>query len=212
MPQDDPHRGDHHQGDPRQLAPATQRNREPILAVLREVLPAQGRVLEIASGSGEHAVHFAAAFPNLIFQPSDPDPAALASIDAWASESALPNLLPAVRLDATAPRWLVTEANAILCINMIHISPWAATEGLIRHAAELLPAGGPLYVYGPYRQSDVPLAPSNAVFDDSLRRRNPKWGLRELEAVADLARSAGFGEPEVTAMPANNLSVVFRKR
>jgi SAM-dependent methyltransferase len=206
MPQNDLHHG-----DPRQLAPATQRNREPILAVLREVLPTQGQVLEVASGSGEHAVHFAAAFPGLVFQPSDPDPAALASIDAWAGESTLPNLRPAIRLDASAPRWPVTEADAILCINMIHISPWAATEGLVRQAAELLPAGGPLYLYGPYRQSEVPLAPSNAVFDDSLRRRNPKWGLRELDSVAELARAAGFGAPAVTTMPANNLSVVFRR-
>ncbi|RYE86304.1 MAG: DUF938 domain-containing protein [Hyphomicrobiales bacterium] len=206
MPQDDLHRH-----DPRQLAPATQRNREPILAVLREVLPAQGQVLEIASGSGEHAIHFATAFPSLSFQPSDPDPAALASIDAWARESALANLRPAIRLDAMASRWPVTQADAILCINMIHISPWAATEGLIRQAGQLLPADGPLYLYGPYRQHDVPLAASNAVFDDSLRRRNPKWGLRELEAVAELARAAGFGEPVVTPMPANNLSVVFRK-
>lgn len=199
------------QDDSRQHAPATQRNREPILAVLREILPAQGLVLEVASGSGEHAIHFAGAFPNLTFQPSDPDPAALASIDAWTHESALPNLRPAIRLDAMAPRWPVSEADAILCINMVHISPWAATEGLIRQAAQLLPAGGPLYLYGPYRQSDVPLAASNAVFDDSLRRRNPKWGLRELDAVAELARTAGFGEPAVTAMPANNLSVVFRR-
>lgn len=199
------------QDDSRQFAPATQRNREPILAVLSEVLPASGLVLEVASGSGEHAVHFAAAFPGLVFQPSDPDPAALASIDAWAGESGLPNLRPAIRLDATARDWPVARAEAVLCINMVHISPWAATEGLIRQAARLLPAGGPLYLYGPYRQSGVPLAPSNAVFDDSLRRRNPKWGLRELEAVAELA-AAGFGEPQVTAMPANNLSVVFRKR
>lgn len=207
MPQDDSR-----QRDSRQLAPATQRNREPILTVLREVLPAQGLALEIASGSGEHAVHFAAAFPDLIFQPSDPDPDALASIDAWAGERALPNLRPALRLDATALRWPVAQADAILCINMVHISPWAATEGLVRQAAELLPAGGPLYLYGPYRQNGVPLAASNAVFDDSLRRRNPKWGLRELDAVAELALAAGFGEPRVTEMPANNLSVVFRKR
>lgn len=199
------------QDDSRQFAPATQRNREPILAVLREILPAQGLVLEVASGSGEHAVHFAAAFPSLTFQPSDPDAAALASIDAWAGESALPNLCPAIRLDATASRWPVAGADAILCINMVHISPWAATEGLVRQAGQLLPAGGPLYLYGPYRQSGVPLAASNAVFDDSLRRRNPKWGLRELEAVAELARVAGFAEPQVTAMPANNLSVVFRR-
>lgn len=200
------------QDDSRQYAPATQRNREPILAVLREVLPAQGQILEVASGSGEHAVHFAAAFPGLVFQPSDPDPAALASIDAWANDSALPNIRPAIRLDATALHWPVGAADAVLCINMIHISPWAATEGLIRHAARLLPPDGPLYLYGPYRQSGVPLAASNAVFDDSLRRRNPKWGLRELEAVAELARASGFAEPQVTPMPANNLSVVFRKR
>jgi len=156
-------------------------------------------------------VHFARALPGMTFQPSDPDQAALASIDAWVRESALPNLRPAIRLDAIATRWPVEAADAILCINMIHISPWAATEGLIRQAAQLLPVGGPLYLYGPYRQSDVPLAPSNAVFDDSLRRRNPKWGLRELEAVAALAEAAGFNGPEVTAMPANNLSVVFRK-
>jgi hypothetical protein len=200
------------QDDSRQFAPATQRNREPILAVLREVLPDTGLVLEVASGSGEHAVHFAAAFPELVFQPSDPDPAALASIDAWASESGLPNLKPAIRLDATARDWPLSRADAILCVNMIHISPWAATEGLIRHAAELLPASAPLYLYGPYRQSGVPLAPSNAVFDDSLRRRNPKWGLRELDAVAALATAAGFGGPQVMPMPANNLSVVFRQR
>jgi hypothetical protein len=200
------------QDDSRQFAPATQRNREPILAVLREVLPDTGLVLEVASGSGEHAVHFAAAFPELVFQPSDPDPAALASIDAWASESGLPNLKPAIRLDATARDWPLSRADAILCVNMIHISPWAATEGLIRHAAGLLPASAPLYLYGPYRQSGVPLAPSNAVFDDSLRRRNPKWGLRELDAVAALATAAGFDGPQVTPMPANNLSVVFRRR
>jgi SAM-dependent methyltransferase len=199
------------QDDSRQFAPATQRNREPILAVLREVLPDTGLVLEVASGSGEHAAHFAGAFPELVFQPSDPDPAALASIDAWASESGLPNLKPAIRLDATARDWPLSRADAILCINMIHISPWAAAEGLISHAAELLPAGAPLYLYGPYRQSGVPLAPSNAVFDDSLRRRNPKWGLRELDAVATLATAAGFDGPQVTPMPANNLSVVFRR-
>jgi SAM-dependent methyltransferase len=200
------------QDDSRQFAPATQRNREPILAVLREVLPDTGLVLEVASGSGEHAAHFAGAFPELVFQPSDPDPAALASIDAWASESGLPNLKPAIRLDATARDWPLSRADAILCVNMIHISPWAATEGLIRHAAELLPASAPLYLYGPYRQSGVPLAPSNAVFDDSLRRRNPKWGLRELDAVAALATAAGFDGPQVMPMPANNLSVVFRRR
>lgn len=198
--------------DTRLFAPSAQRNREPILAVLREVLPAQGLVLEIASGSGEHAVHFAGAFPDLAFQPSDPNEEALASIDAWAKASALPNLRPALRLDATAPEWPVERADALICINMIHISPWAATQGLISHAARLLPQGGPLYLYGPYRQRGVPFAESNAAFDASLRGRNPEWGLRELDAVAALAATAGFGAPEVTAMPANNLSVMFRKR
>lgn len=196
----------------RQFAPSTQRNRNPILAVLRETLPAKGLVLEIASGSGEHAMHFAAALPGLSFQPSDPNAEARASIDAWAKEAALPNLLPALALDASTPGWPLARADAVICINMIHISPWAATQGLIAEAARLLPPGGPLYLYGPYRQSGVPLAPSNAAFDESLRGRDPRWGLRELDTVAALAAAAGFGPPEVTAMPANNLSVVFRKR
>lgn len=196
----------------RQFAPSAQRNRDPILAVLRETLPAKGLVLEIASGSGEHAMHFAAALPGLSFQPSDPNAEARASIDAWAKEATLPNLLPALALDASTPGWPLARADAVICINMIHISPWAATQGLIAEAARLLPPGGPLYLYGPYRQSGVPLAPSNAAFDESLRGRDPRWGLRELDTVAALAAAAGFGPPEVTAMPANNLSVVFRKR
>jgi SAM-dependent methyltransferase len=196
----------------RQFAPSAQRNRDPILAVLRETLPAKGLVLEIASGSGEHAMHFAAALPGLSFQPSDPNAEARASIDAWAKEAALPNLLPALALDASTPGWPLARADGVICINMIHISPWAATQGLIAEAARLLPPGGPLYLYGPYRQSGVPLAPSNAAFDESLRGRDPRWGLRELDTVAALAAAAGFGPPEVTAMPANNLSVVFRKR
>ncbi len=197
--------------DLRQQAPSAQRNRDPILAVLRDALPAHGLVLELASGSGEHAIHFAAACPELVFQPSDPDAAARASIDAWAKESGLANIRPALALDAAAPAWPIERADAVICINMIHISPWTATQGLMRHAGALLPQGAPLYLYGPYRQSGVPLAPSNAVFDDSLRRRNPAWGLRELDEVAALAQAAGFGEPQVTAMPANNLSVVFRR-
>lgn len=200
------------EADIRLFAPSAQRNRDPILAVLREVLPATGLALEIASGSGEHAVHFAAALPALSFQPSDPNAEARASIDAWARELALQNLLPALSLDASTPGWPLARADAVICINMIHISPWQATQGLISEAARLLPPGGPLYLYGPYRQSDVPLAPSNAAFDESLRGRDPRWGLRELDAVAELARAAGFDGPEVTAMPANNLSVVFRRR
>ena len=197
--------------DPRQHAPAAARNRDPILAVLRDVLPWTGTVLEIASGSGEHILHFAAGLPGLTFQPSDPNPAARQSIAAWAAESGLANLRPPLALDAAAPPWPIAAADAVLCINMIHISPWAATEGLMRGAAAILPPGAPLYLYGPYRRAGVPTAPSNAEFDRSLRDRNPDWGLRDLEAVAALAATAGFTPPAVTEMPANNLSVVFRR-
>lgn len=197
--------------DPRRHAPATARNRDPILEVLRGVLPDRGLVLEIASGSGEHAVHFARALPGLAFQPSDPDPDALASIAAWGAESGLPNLRPPLLLDAAATAWPAEAADAILCINMIHISPWRATEGLMAGAARLLAPGAPLILYGPYRRDGVPTAPSNEAFDASLRERDPAWGLRQLEDVAVLAESAGFGPPGVVEMPANNLSVVFRR-
>jgi hypothetical protein len=197
--------------DPRQHAPAAARNRDPILAVLRGVLPETGTVLEIASGSGEHILLFAGSLPGLTFQPSDPNPEARQSIAAWAAESGLANLRPPLALDAAAPPWPIAAANAVLCINMIHISPWAATEGLLRGAAAILPPGAPLYLYGPYRRAGVPTAPSNEEFDRSLRDRNPDWGLRDLEAVATLAAAAGFGPPAVTEMPANNLSVVFRR-
>jgi hypothetical protein len=197
--------------DPRQHAPAAARNRDPILAVLRGVLPGTGTVLEIASGSGEHILHFAGSLPGLTFQPSDPNPEARQSIAAWVAESGLANLRPPLALDAAAPPWPIAAADAVLCINMIHISPWSATEGLMRGAAAILPPGAPLYLYGPYRRAGVPTAPSNAEFDRSLRDRNPDWGLRDLEAVVTLASSAGFGPPAVTEMPANNLSVVFRR-
>jgi hypothetical protein len=197
--------------DHRQQAPAAARNRDPILAVLRSVLPQSGTVLEIASGSGEHSVHFARALPGLIFQPSDPNPEARLSIAAWVADSGLANLRPPLALDAASPPWTVTVADAVLCINMIHISPWAATEGLVRGAAAALPSGGPLYLYGPYRRAGVTTAPSNEAFDQDLRRRDPAWGLRDLEAVAALAAAAGFSGPAVTEMPANNLSVVFRR-
>jgi hypothetical protein len=197
--------------DPRRHAPATARNRDPILDVLRGVLPARGIVLEIASGSGEHAVHFARALPGLTFQPTDPDPDALTSIAAWGAESGLPNLRPPLLLDAAAQAWPVEAADAILCINMIHISPWRATEGLLAGAARLLAPGAPLTLYGPYRRDGVPTAPSNEAFDASLRARDPAWGLRQLEDVAVLAEAAGFGPPAVFEMPANNLSVVFRR-
>jgi SAM-dependent methyltransferase len=200
-------------GDARRQAPAAARNRDPILAVLSRHLPATAAlpVLEVASGTGEHAVHFAAALPGLVFQPSDPDPEARASIDAWAAESGLPNLRPALALDAAAEPWPIEAAAAVLCINMIHIAPWAATEGLLRGAARILPPGGLLALYGPYRREGRHTAPSNAAFDRDLRSRDPRWGVRDLEAVAELAAGHGFGPPLVEAMPANNLTVLFRR-
>lgn len=195
----------------RLYAPATQRNRDPILAVLREVLPTHGTVLEIASGSGEHALHFARHLPDLVFQTSDPDAQARASIDDWIAAEGGPNLRPALAIDAALPGWPLAHADAMLCINMIHISPWAATEGLFREASRLLAPGAPLYLYGPYLRQDVPLAPSNAAFDESLRQRNPAWGLRWLHEVAALATANGFAGSDIVEMPANNLSVVFRR-
>jgi hypothetical protein len=197
--------------DRRLQYPATERNRDVILDVLRSALPATGLVLEIASGSGEHVVHFARAFPNLTFQPSDPEDAALQSIVAWTQDTGAANVLPPVMLDAASDRWPLDSADAILCINMIHISPWQATDGLFRGASKLLSEGSPLYLYGPYRRADVITAPSNEAFDASLKTRNPDWGLRDLETVAALARAEGFSAPAITEMPANNLSVVFRR-
>lgn len=197
--------------DHRLQYPATLRNRDAILDVLRGVLPARGLVLEIASGSGEHIVHFAKAFPALTFLPSDPEQAALQSIQAWTQDTGAANVLPPVTLDAASDRWPLNHADAILCINMIHISPWSATQGLFRTAAKLLREGSPLYLYGPYRRADVVTAPSNEAFDASLKARNPEWGLRDLEMVSALAQTEGFSAPEVTAMLANNLSVVFRR-
>lgn len=197
--------------DRRLYYPATLRNRDAILGVLRGVLPEAGLILEIASGSGEHLVHFARAFSGLTFQPSDPEDAALHSIAAWTQDAGVTNVLPPLTLDAASDHWPVEKAGAILCINMIHISPWHATEGLMRNAARLLRKGAPLYLYGPYRQAGVITAPSNEAFDASLKAQNPAWGLRDLEAVAALAKEAGFSPPAVTDMPANNLSVVFRR-
>lgn len=199
-------------GDTRLFAPATLRNRDAILALLRDVLPARGLVLEVASGSGEHIAHFASALPGLTFQPSDPSAEALASIAAWTKDQSLPNILPPLRIDAMAEDWPVGQADAILCINMIHIAPWAATEGLFRHAGRILSAGAPLYLYGPYRRPGRELEPGNAAFDASLRARDPEWGLRGLDQVEALARAEGFGAAPVVEMPANNLSVVFRRR
>ena len=190
-------------------APATERNRDVIAQTLARVLPAEGLVLEVASGTGEHAVHFAKMFPALTWQPSDPDPIALASINAWRADSNVPNMRPAMLLDASA-EWPMAQADAVVCINMTHISPWAATVGLLRNAARLLPQSAVLFIYGPYNQRDVPLADSNAAFDASLRQQNALWGLRYVEDIAAEAHVSGLHLDSVIDMPANNLSLIFR--
>lgn len=193
-------------------APATQRNREPIAAVLAEELPGRGLVLEVASGTGEHAVFFARTFPQVEWQPSDPDPEALASIAAYAQEAGLPNLRPALRLDAAAAEWPVMRADAVVCINMVHISPWEASEGLFAGAQRLLADGAPLVLYGPFLEAEVQTAPSNLAFDESLKARDPRWGLREVAEIDALAARCGFARTRRVAMPANNLMLVYRPR
>jgi cyclopropane fatty-acyl-phospholipid synthase-like methyltransferase len=197
--------------DMRRYAPATLRNRDPILAVLKSHLRDAGLILEIASGSGEHCVYFAENFSSCLFQPSDPDRSARASIDAWVKEKALANVLPALDIDASDPPWAVGGMDAIVCINMIHISPWAATAGLFHGAASVLSASGLLFTYGPYRCERVHISKSNELFDASLRQENPQWGVRDLEEVIELAVHEGFSPPLVEKMPANNLMLIFRK-
>lgn len=195
-----------------QTSPSAARNRDPILLVLRRVLPAQGMVLEVASGSGEHAVHFAAALPGLTWQPTDPDEDARRSIAAYRQRAGLPNLLAPLALDVRAPVWPVAAADALVAINMIHIAPWAAAEGLMAGAARLLPPAGVLFLYGPYQEDGRHTAPSNAAFDQALRQRDPAWGVRDLGAVRALAEARGLDLVERVPMPANNLSLVLRKR
>lgn len=195
--------------DVKRHAPATERNRDMIAETLARLLPAEGLVLEVASGTGEHAVHFARLFPALTWQPSDPDPIALASINAWRADSNVPNMRPAMLLDASAD-WPITRADAVVCINMTHISPWAATVGLLRNAARLLPPSAVLFIYGPFNQRDVPLAQSNAAFDASLRQQNAEWGLRYVDDIAEEAYKSGLHLDSVIDMPANNLSLIFR--
>ncbi|MFO1124199.1 MAG: DUF938 domain-containing protein [Methylocystis sp.] len=192
-------------------SPSVARNREAILEVLRPVLPQRGVVLEIASGSGEHAAFFAERLPDLVFWPSDPDAAARRSIAAWGKSLGLANLRAPLALDAREDEWLIDAADAILCINMIHISPWSATEGLFRGAARILPSKAPLYLYGPYRRQGVETAPSNIEFEAWLKTKDPAYGLRDLEVVTGCALRNGFLEPAVVEMPANNLSVIFRR-
>jgi cyclopropane fatty-acyl-phospholipid synthase-like methyltransferase len=196
--------------DARRHAPATQRNREGILAVLRRVLPRSGTVLEVASGSGEHATYFAAELPALTWQPSDPSEAARESITAWAHAAGLRNVLAPMDLDA-AGAWGLRGFDAVLCVNMIHIAPWEACVGLMRGAAQVLPPGAPLVLYGPYRVRGEHTAPSNAAFDADLRARDARWGVRDLEAVVAEARANELAHVETVEMRANNLTLVFRR-
>ena len=195
----------------RRSAPAALRNREPIAEVLAEWLPAGGLVLEIASGTGEHAAFFAERFPSLDWQPSDIHPDALISIAAWRDASGLPNLRAPLVIDASTRDWPIGRADAVLSINMVHISPWASALGLIRGAARLLRAGAPLILYGPWLKDDIPTVQSNLDFDADLRRRDPAWGLRRVEAFAAAAGPQGFALEEYRQMPANNLMLLFRK-
>lgn len=203
--------------DNRLNAPATQRNREPILEVLKRVLPGSGTILEVASGTGEHAVFFAPALPQHNWLPSDPDPQYRASIAAWRKYVAADNLYEPIELDARSPVWSVeadlqsTPIAAIVCINMIHIAPWSACLGLMAGAGRILPSGGILFLYGPFKQNYQHTAPSNAAFDESLRYQNPEWGVRDFEEVLAAAKAHHLNWIETVQMPANNLSVVFQR-
>jgi SAM-dependent methyltransferase len=193
-------------------SPSVARNRAPILAVLRRILPVRGTVLEIASGTGEHAVHFAAALPGINWQPTDCDADALGSIAAHRMSAQLPNLLPPLELDACSPVWPVARADAVVAINMIHIAPWSAAQGLMAGAGRVLAPGGVLYLYGPFKEGGRHTAPSNAAFDANLRAQNPEWGVRDIGEVSQEAAKHGLDLIERIAMPVNNLSLVFRRR
>jgi hypothetical protein len=195
----------------RRSAPAALRNREPIAAVLAEWLPARGTVVEIASGTGEHTAYFAQRFPDLGWQPSDLHPDALASIAAWRDEVGLPNLRSPVALDAASSEWPVERADAVLSINMVHISPWAAAIGLLDGAERILRAGSPLILYGPWLMEGAPTAPSNLEFDADLRRRDSDWGLRRVEDFAAAAEDRGLNLETTRGMPANNLMLLLRR-
>ena len=189
---------------------AAERNAGPIEQVLARVLPRSGRVLEIASGGGQHAMHFSAAFPGLLWQPSDPDVAARRSVDARVAAAPLNNCAPALELDVLGP-WPAITVDAVVAVNMLHVSPWEATLALFDGAAAMLGGEGPLVVYGPFRRGGAHTSEGNREFDQSLRARNPRWGIRDLEAVEAAAEAVGFGRAQVLAMPANNLTLVFRR-
>ncbi|KJS12788.1 MAG: SAM-dependent methyltransferase [Hoeflea sp. BRH_c9] len=198
--------------DLRLSSPSALRNRGPILDLLRDVLPERGEVLEIASGSGEHIIHFASLLPELTWQPSDPSPVARASVQEWVRTEGLTNVLTPLDIDTSSENWPIERADAMIAINMVHISPWAATLGLLKGAGRLLPTGGALVLYGPYRRAGEPLVASNEDFDADLRLRNPAWGIRFLEEVASTAEQFGLAMTSVVEMPANNLGVVFRRQ
>ena len=197
--------------DARRSAPAALRNREPIADVLRDWLPTRGLVLEIASGTGEHALFFAEHFAELEWQPSDCDPSALRSVAAWHAAADLTNLREPITLDAAAPSWPIEQADAVLSINMVHISPWRSALGLLDGAARLLPAAAPLILYGPWLAAGIATAPSNLAFDVDLRRRDPEWGLRRVEEFARAGEERGLELKETRGMPANNLMLLLRR-
>ena len=191
-------------------APAAERNKAPILDVLRRVLPRSGRVLEIASGSGQHVIHFASALPEITFLPSDPSGEARASIAEWLAETKPPNVEAPRAIDVTAPGW-EEPVDAMLCINMIHIAPWAAATALFRGASKCLPPGGRVILYGPYRIHGEFHAESNRAFDESLRSRNPAWGVRDVDDIDRVAGEAGLSRIEMVMMPANNHVLVYER-
>jgi len=197
--------------DHRQYSPACARNRGPILEVLLQVFPSRCRVLEIASGTGEHGAFFACEQPGWSWQPSDISSGALSSIQSWVDHVSVSNVDDPISLDVTELDWPTVNPDAVFCANMIHISPWECTRGLFRGAARVLQPGSPLVTYGPYKLNGAHTAPSNAAFDDSLRRRDPTWGIRDLSDVCEVALASGFVKEQQHQMPANNLCVVFRR-
>ena len=196
----------------RLFSPSAERNSDAVAAALKHILPNEGVVLEVSSGTGQHIVRFAAEMPELTWQPSERDAGCLGSIVQWIAADAPPNIRQPIRLDVMDQLWPIASAAAVVCLNMIHIAPWPATEALMRGANAILRPGGVLALYGPFRRDGQHTAPSNAVFDEDLKSRDSDWGVRNLEDVAACAKANGFGEPQIVEMPANNLLVVLRKR
>jgi SAM-dependent methyltransferase len=193
------------------VSPSAERNKQPIAEILMRVLPTQGDVLEVSSGTGQHVVHFARAMPHIRWQPTEKDTDGLTSIVRWLAETNPPNVNAPIHLDVHDETWPVAHVAAVVCINMIHIAAPSATEALMRGAARVLRPGGVLFLYGPYRRNGRHTSPGNEAFDKSLKARNAEWGVRDLEDVVQLAASRGFELQEIHDMPANNLSVVFRR-